>query len=68
MKEILAALEAFGTPAAADELLGPAVAAGLVVDDHTQVVFRHPLVRSGIAARDVEPTSCRSCGACRRTA
>jgi tetratricopeptide (TPR) repeat protein len=52
MKEILAALQAFGTPAAADELLGPAVAAGLVVDDHTQVVFRHPLVRSGVLQRE----------------
>jgi AAA ATPase domain len=50
--EILAALEAFGTQAAADEALGPAVAAGLIIHDRTQIEFRHPLVRSGVLQRE----------------
>jgi tetratricopeptide (TPR) repeat protein len=50
--EILAALAVFAAPAAADDVLGPAVAAGLVVDDGTQIQFRHPLVRSGVMQRE----------------
>jgi AAA ATPase domain len=46
--EVLAALIAFGARGTAEEILGPAVAAGLLADEPAQIRFRHPLVRSAV--------------------
>jgi hypothetical protein len=46
--EILTALAAFGTPGSADDVLGPAVVAGLFTDAGATIGFRHPLVRSAV--------------------
>jgi AAA ATPase-like protein len=50
--EVVKALSAFGTPQASAELFGPAVAAGLISEQESQVRFRHPLVRSGVLRRE----------------
>jgi hypothetical protein len=50
--EIVAAMGAFGLPAASSRILAPAVVAGLITDASTNVSFRHPLVRSGILQRE----------------
>jgi DNA-binding CsgD family transcriptional regulator len=55
----LATIQAATSVLAADEVTthvwSPAVAAGLVVLDHSRVTFRHPLVRSGIVQAEPLP-------------
>jgi len=50
--EILAALSAFGISAPSRALFGPAVAAGLIGGETSQITFRHPLVRSGVLQQE----------------
>jgi hypothetical protein len=51
-RELLAALSAFGTSCAPDQVFRPAALAGLVTEDLSSVGFRHPLVRSGVLQRE----------------
>lgn len=50
--ETLTALSAFGMPNCSREVLQPAVAAGLILDQRSQISFRHPLVRSGVLQQE----------------
>ena len=50
--EVVAALSKFGTPDASADLLDPARDAGLISCGRDDVTFRHPLVRSGVVARE----------------
>ncbi len=46
--EIIRAASALGTPGTSRKHLRPGIAAGLIAEDETEIIFRHPLVRSGI--------------------
>ncbi|MCW2530098.1 MAG: ATPase-like protein, partial [Pseudonocardiales bacterium] len=50
--ETLAALSAFGVHNPSLELLEPAVAAGLLIGEGSEISFRHPLVRSGVLQQE----------------
>jgi tetratricopeptide (TPR) repeat protein len=50
--EILRGVSALGACRSSGDVLAPAVAAGLISNERSQIAFRHPLVRSGVLQRE----------------